>query len=818
MAVRDGRVILAFTSTKAVIEPMRATCLLLVCAALWLAGPAVFGAIEPVRPPVARIAFVVDATDPFASDVRALVRGELLSLARDEFDLRFPEHLVVTVDGPTAAADALERLLADGETALVVTQGLRASEIAARRGAWPKPVIAASVFDPHLQRFPETGGTSGVTNFTYIAPPAPGPVVRDLVRFRELASFTRVAVLLDEVAAATFAAFVGRLVETTSELGVVLEPVPVGATAASALDRLPADSEAVYLTPLTHLARAEFQRLAERLAARRLPTFSYSVDDVTAGIMASVGSVDLARIARRISLNAYRILLGDEAGTLPVTLVPSEELVLNMRTVREVGVEPPLDALIEARRLFETPEDVARQVTLKSAMEEAMSTNLALAIEDQEVLAGAEEVRMARANVLPTVGGAVTGTNVSEDVAASSFGLRPERNVDGELTVRQVLFSEDARANLSVQKSLQASRERDRAAVGLDVALEAAEAYLNVLRGKTLEQVQQDNLDLTLASLRLARERERIGSAGPGERLRLDSELARRRAARIDAFARRSAAEMSLNQVLNRPLDEPFATPESDFEGRALLAGSLATRYLANIDRATPLGDFLVEAAMGLAPEIQSLDAVIAAQERLLASTRRAFYLPTLALQGSVSTNLLREGLGSSPPPGLPAEMPDHPWMLGLSASLPIYQGSARSARRDRASAVLARLRLQRERLVRGIERNVRVQLQFAQASLAVVGETEAAARTASQSLELVTDAYGRGLANVVDLLEAQTSALLSERGVTDAVFDYLINLKRVERAVGRFEVLSTPQERVDFLARLREHGLDALRAADVHD
>lgn len=789
--------------------PARLRALLLAGAVLSVEASApALQAQEAGQPPVVGIAFVADPLDPFAAEVHALVRRELLALARDEFDVRFPDDLFVTADGTAeGAARVLERLVADDEVTLVVTRDLFASEAAARRAPWPKPVIAARVFDPILQGFPETDGASGVANLTYVALPPPGPVVRDLIKFRELASFSRVAVLVDEAALETFAAFVDQLLEATAELGISLEAAPVGATAASALERLPEDAEAVYVTPLGGLSPAEFELLAEGLAARRLPSFSWSADDVSRGVMASLGAVDLPLLARRVALNAWRILLGDEAATLPVTLALGEELVVNMRTVRELGVLPPLGALLEARRLFETPEGMARDVTLRSAMEEALAANLALAIEDQEVLEGAEDVRLARAGLLPNVEAAVTGTAVPKDVAESSFGQRPRNNVDGGLTLRQLVYSQEVRANLFAQGSLQASREQNRAALELDVALEAAEAYLNVLRGKTLEQVQQDNLDLTLASLRMARERERVGSAGPGERLRLESELARRRADRIDAFAQRAAAEVALNQVLNRPLDEQFATPEAAFEGRALFEGTLATGYLGDLNRFAPLSDFLVDAALDVAPEVLSLDAMIAAQERLLTSTRQALYVPTVAFEGSVSTNVLREGAGASLPVDLPvAGMPDSSWTAGLSVSLPLFEGGARFARRERTSAGLSRLRLQRELAARAIERNVRVQLQFARASLAVVDETETAARRARRSLELVTESYGQGLAGVVDLLEAQTSALLSERGVTNAIFDYLINLKRVERAVGVFEILSPPEERADFVNRLEEY------------
>ena len=758
--------------------------------------------------PVVRIAFLVDDIAPLAKDIRTLVQEELLALTRDDFDVRFPEDLVATADGSDDdIVQALERLTAREDVALIVAQGFRASEVAARRAPWPKPVIASTVFDARFQGFPETRGASGVANLTYIALPEPGPLVRDLGKFRTLAPFSTVAILFDEQATETFTAFLEPLRNAVADLGIAVEAMPAGPTAASNLERLPAGADAVYVTPFTHMTPGELERFAEGLASRRVPSFSWSPEDVARGIMASLGNNDLPLLARRIALNAYRALLGDDLSTLPVTLAPTEELVMNMRTVRNTGVHPPLETLLEARRLFETPEGIRRNVTLKSALEEALAANLALAVEDQAVRAGAEEIRLARANLLPDLEAGLTGATIAKSVAEASFGQRPQHNVDGGLTLRQLIFSQEANANVSIQKSIQTSRERDRASLELDVAMDAAEAYLNVLRAKTLEQVQQYNLDLTLASLRLAGERERIGAAGPGERLRLQSELARRRADRIDAFAMRSAAEVSLNQVLNRPLDEQFLTPEANLEGRALLEETLATGYLADIDRVAVLSDFLVDEAMRLAPEIQSLDAAIAAQERLLASTRQAFYLPTVALQGNVSTHVLQEGAGASAPPGLPSnDVTNYPWNAGLSITLPLFQGSSRFAQREQTSATLTRLQLQRELAAQRIEQNVRVRLLFARSSLAIVNERETAAETARRSLELVTEAYGQGVASVVDLLEAQTSALLSERGVTNAIYDYLINLKWVERAVGQFEALATPEERADFVRRLETY------------
>lgn len=760
---------------------------------------------------VVRIAFVADEINPFAAEIRSLVQQELLALTRDRIDVEFPAEFVVAVnDLAEESPRVLQQLVADDEVTMVITQGFLASEAAVRGAPWAKPVIASSVFDADLQGFPEVNGTSGVSNLTYIASPLPGPIVRDLTRFQELLGFSRAAIMVDEIASVTYETFIDQLLSTLAEFGIAIESVPIGMTAASGLERLSDDIEAVYVTPLYRMDPGEFEVLTRGFSDRNLPSFSYLADDVERGIMASLGSINLPLLARRIALNAYRILLGDAADTLPVTLVPDEELVLNMRIVRELDIVLPLEIILSAERLFEAREDYVRSVTIKSAMEEAMSANLSLAIEDQQLLSGAEDIRLARSNLLPNLQVSVSGATISKKLAESSLGMQPQYNIDSELILQQSIFSAEATANLSAQKSLQKSRQHNRDALKLDVGLEAAEAYLNVLRSKTLEQVQQDNLDLTLASLRMARQRERIGAAGPGERLRLESELARRRGDRIDAFAVRSAAEISLNQVVNRPLDEQFATPEADLEGHELLEGTLATGYLTNLNQFNQfsiLSDFLVDTALRLSPEIQSLDAIIIAQEKLLTATRQAFYLPTVGLQGSVSTNVLRDGAGASSPLNFPVtERPDFPWSAGISISLPLFQGNFRSARRNQATAALVQAELQRELVAQRIEQNVRIQIEFARVSLGVVRESEIAARTAQQSLDLVTEAYGQGLVTVVDLLEAQTSVLLSDRNVANAIFDYLINLKRVEHAIGKFEAFLTPEEQINFIRQLDEY------------
>jgi outer membrane protein TolC len=308
-----------------------------------------------------------------------------------------------------------------------------------------------------------------------------------------------------------------------------------------------------------------------------------------------------------------------------------------------------------------------------------------------------------------------------------------------------------------------------------------------------------------------------VGSAGPAESLRLRAELATRRADLIAAYAQVQAARVGLNQVLNRPLETPVTTVGVDEASAAQLArtGTLAA-YLARPRDFERLRDVLSAEAVRRVPEVQALEAAVRAQERAQRAARRAFYVPDVAAFAQLTSLLYDDGAGSGglalpslpTPPGEGFSFPEFPntfWTAGLSVTLPLFEGTGRLARRDRASAEVARLRLERDLVAQRVEQQVRAQLLFAAAAYEAVQEARRAADASRRSLAIVTDAYAAGALEVTPLLEAQNATLRADAAVTNAIYDLLLDVKRAERAVGYFEALSTPRERAAFQSRLDE-------------
>ena len=166
-----------------------------------------------------------------------------------------------------------------------------------------------------------------------------------------------------------------------------------------------------------------------------------------------------------------------------------------------------------------------------------------------------------------------------------------------------------------------------------------------------------------------------------------------------------------------------------------------------------------------------------------------------------------RYGAGSKPLPEfepLGVQFADRlNWQLGAEASLPLFQGAERWARKSEAQRRVEEITLQREAVRLRVEELIRSVLHLTGASFTGIDLTRSAAEAADRNLELVTEQYAEGVVDILRLLDAQNNGLVADLVAANAIFDYLTDLMAVQRAVGRFDYYRSPEERQEFLRRL---------------
>jgi outer membrane protein TolC/ABC-type uncharacterized transport system substrate-binding protein len=770
--------------------------------------------------PRVTIGTVIDGPGLGNEALRQLFESEILELTQAEFDVRFPDDKFITSDGTAAGArDGLERLMADPEVDIIISNGAIASHVALSIDRSRKPVIAPFVIDPEAQGFTLEDGGSGAENLTYVTFTSSFP--EDIKTFEEIAPFRRIAFVYGRHYLEAIPELVAHTLAEIGKTDVEMQVIPTVASADEVFAELSPDIQAVYVAALTMMPMEEFDRLIAGLIERKLPSFSYFGRlEVERGILAGSRPDMFPKVARRVALNVQRILLGEDPASIPVYFEMDERLTINMATARAIGLSPSWAVLSEAELLNEEIEGIQRELDLYTVAQEAVAANLDLAAQALSVSAGAQDVNEALANLLPQVNLSGLRLLIDEDRAEASFGQQAERTMSGGASATQVIFSEPALANLSIQRSLQRKRGADLEVLRLDIVQAATTSYLNVLKAKTFQRIQKENLKTTNENLQKARVRETIGTAGPAEVYRWESKIATDRQTVIEATAGRRIAEMELNRLLHRPLEELFAAKETGLEDPAMISNiGRLFKFVADPRSAATFREFLVEEGLVNSPELAGLDAAIAAQERNLRSKSLSFLLPSVAVSGEINRMFSEKGAGSDGglDLGVPLELPeadDTNWSAALTLGFPVFQGGSRFAARKKALEELSRLRVQREAVAEAIEQRIRVSVHLASASYAGIRQARLAAEGADKSLDVVSDAYSRGAVSILDLLDAQNAALVANLAAANAAYDFLIDLMDLERAAGRFEFFASEEEREEVLDRVERY-FEAARTRD---
>ena len=754
----------------------------------------------------ARIAIVLDQQSPRFQPMVDAFQREIQEFFRPGEVTLLPP---LAGDGTSAGVrTVLQRALRDTSVKAVVSLGAIGSHLLARSGAPARPVIAGSIVDASWQRIPQRSGVSGVKNLVYVDESyALGATIAE---FRRMVPFAKVALLLDRQLMAAIPEIDSAAAVQVRAIGAEAVFVPADADPEQLLSAIPADVDAVYLTPLPGFSDAAQSRLLAGLNQRRLPTLSYVAEpDIRAGALASYEPPEnWRRRARRIAVNLQRILAGEDAGTLPVRLISASRLTLNLATARQIGFAPGRSLLTDAELVGTDSAGPADTLTLGAAMRGALAANLELAAADLEVASGAQNVRLARANLLPQVESRLTETFTRAGTAEASFGQQPEQKLEGGLSVSMPLFAEQAWAGYGSEKRLQRGREARREEVRLDVMLSGATAYLQVLRTQTLADVRRSNLYRTRSNLEVARLREGVGSASRADIYRWQGEVANARRELIHAEAQIRVAMLEVNRLLNRPLDRPSAHQAVTLGDPALLAQDTTVfGWLDHPRRFAELTRFFVAEALRQSPEVTQSEAALAAQERQHAAAGRAFWLPEVSLQGGVSNVMARGGAGSSVP-SLPSGTtlptgPDLTWQFRVQASFPLFTGFGKTAARAQTGLDLDRLKVQRDAVRAGVDQRIRSSLESAAASFAAIALTRDAAEAAGRNYDLVSEAYARGTTSITALIDAQSAQLEAAESAANAVHDFLLDLMKVERAIGSFSAVQPDALRQAFQRRL---------------
>jgi len=766
-----------------------------------------FGSIaEAQRPrPTFRIMMVADGDSQVFAERQRLLKGEILELMKEDASVVFVEPKTETNWTLERAEAALKEALANRSVDMIIVSGPMTGVAVGKVPKLNKPVLIPYAA-PELQGLPQDGNRSGRRNLAYIA----GLLnfEREINQLREIVRFDRMAMIVGEEVVKHLDAPEQPVQAASQHLGIETRLVVASGNASATLEAIPEDTEAVYIGPIFRWSDDEIQLLVDGINAQELPSYAGGgVKWVERGALATMETrEDEIRRMRRAAIFVQRIHMGEPAGSFPISFEQRPVLVINMATARAIGSWPRFEVMAEARLINDQSGTRGPLITLETAMRDAVRANLDLMAQGIEIDASYEGVKVSRGDWLPQAG-ADADFLINDPAVSNSLG-QAERQFTWGISGSQLLYSPGSHATLRFRRDTYWSTEHDYMAARLDTMLEAGEAYLNVLRAKNTERVNRDNLKLTRKNLSLAETRNTIGVAGREEVFRWQTQIAESRSSVIGASALRNQREIDLNRILNRPLEAPFRVPPPE-DLRAVTPGSdpRLVKYLQDPWSFRVFREFMAQEAILNSPEIRSINATIRARDELLKGERRQLGIPDVAVIGGFQHIPYVGGRGSEtfmPPPGFDvAGRQTFTWNVGAAASLTIFDGTSNYARIRRTFREIDRLQTDRAVISQRLEQNVRAALHQAGFSYANINLTRDAAEASARNLELVTDLYQRGAADIIQLVDAQNQALGAALAAANALYDFLIDALRVQRASGAFSLEGSQEVRDDFIQRL---------------
>jgi outer membrane protein TolC len=248
----------------------------------------------------------------------------------------------------------------------------------------------------------------------------------------------------------------------------------------------------------------------------------------------------------------------------------------------------------------------------------------------------------------------------------------------------------------------------------------------------------------------------------------------------------------ALNRVLNHPLDEVIHAEEADFKNPVIALGTdRVYTYLDNPESLRLFRLYLLQVGIAAAPELKRIDETIAAQERSLTAAKRDFWVPDISIKGNVNNDFERSGAGSDYPPLSGTQTPDSSfWTASLEASLPLFTSGRRTASVRRNREEIARLRYSRSSTALLVQERIYNASNLLRASYPSLQLTRDAQEASDKNLELITSSYTRGTKSIIDLLDAQNQSLTASQQTVNAVYDFLIDLTTVQRAISQYVFL----------------------------
>jgi outer membrane protein TolC len=257
-------------------------------------------------------------------------------------------------------------------------------------------------------------------------------------------------------------------------------------------------------------------------------------------------------------------------------------------------------------------------------------------------------------------------------------------------------------------------------------------------------------------------------------------------------------SQFELNRVRNRPREDVvIPAPSSIDEHGFVYTSEVIAKAVALPDADRRLRDSLVRFGLDRSPTLRAIDAAIEAEERVLTASKREFWVPTVSVSANVD-HVLDSNASSTP-------FSETEWGARALLTYPVFVGGAKIASLRSAREAVSSLRLARRAETITLDDGIRTAFAQASGAYQTVGFAREQERAAQKNYEYVYDAFVLGVADYLQLLDAQNQNLVAQLASANALYDFLDALIAAEQQIAFFPFLEARAEVDTFIDGLED-------------
>lgn len=646
--------------------------------------------------------------------------------------------------------------------------------------------------------------TSEIHNLNYLITPV--SFRADLNEFFELYEYKRIAILIDAYKLDILP--INDLIQSIMiDLGAHYEIVPVDENFVAEGDL--SSYDAIYLGAGNGLPDEDHLELIKKVNSYNVPSFSaFGKRDVELGIMASNQSEsNIKQIYRRIALNIEKIFEnGEDPGDLNVHIDYTKGLSINFNTAEKVGLGIKYNLISETDFVGDfNIINSDNNYTLTDVVSLTLENNLGLKAAEQSVLISGQDLKTAWSNYFPNLVVGATGSYVDPNLVSAVPGFYQEYSVSGLVQLDQTVYSQDLTALIKINKLLKQAEQANFNTSTLDAVKDITNVYFNCLVLKTNVIIQAKNLDVTRENLKIATQNFEAGYQGKTDLLRFTSEKAQNTQVLVESRNQLYQSYNLMNQILNQDISTKIDIQDVSLEDESFEKYHYNSFIeILNQPNMQPIfTKFLVSEGLKNAPELKSIGFNEEALDKQISLNGIGRVVPTLGLQAQYNDNIEQWGQGSDL-----AVLPNN-YNVGLNLSIPIFGQNRRNIDRKTAMIQKDQINFDKENFELDLERRINDAVLTMVNEIVNIELSKVSEESAQEGLELTQTSYTEGAVNIAQLIDAQRNYLEAQLSRASAIYNYLIATLNMEREIGYFFLLHSPEENQAFFDRFNQFILE---------